>query len=146
MLTEEPQVEHHDPARGAGEATAMSTEAAASGKQAIAQYDYEKAEENELELRENELITHIDMVDEDWWMGQNSRGDTGLFPANYVELTGDGAPLGESVSASAPAAHAAPAAAAHTATAQYDYEAAEGNEISFPDGAKIINVVSPWLT
>ncbi|KAI9669082.1 MAG: hypothetical protein M1831_000674 [Alyxoria varia] len=155
-LADEPQLEHNDPARGAGEATAMSTEAAASGKQAIAQYDYEKGEDNELELRENELITHIDMVDEDWWMGQNSRGESGLFPANYVELTGDGAPLGESESASAPAAHAAPsahaapaAAATPTATAQYDYEAGEDNEISFPDGAKIINVEFPdddwWL-
>jgi hypothetical protein len=30
----------------------------------------------------------------------------------------------------------------HTATALYDYEAAEDNEISFPDGAKILNIVS----
>ena len=29
-----------------------------------------------------------------------------------------------------------------TATAQYDYDAAEDNELSFPDGAKITDIVS----
>ena len=29
----------------------------------------------------------------------------------------------------------------HTATAMYDYEAAEENELSFPENAKITNVV-----
>jgi hypothetical protein len=34
-----------------------------------------------------------------------------------------------------------------TATAEYDYEAAEENELSFPDGATITNIVSlPSLT
>lgn len=33
------------------------------------------------------------------------------------------------------------AAAAPSAVAQYDYEAAEGNEISFPDGAIIEDIV-----
>ncbi len=40
------------------------------------------------------------------------------------------------------AAPARGASAGPTATAQYDYEAAEDNEISFPEGAKITGLVS----
>ena len=90
-------------------------------------------------------------------MGQNSRGETGLFPSNYVEL------IPEESSAPSAGARAVPPPAppveeavapppagknTSTATAQYDYEAAEDNELSFPDGAKITDVVSVasnWL-
>ena len=109
-------------------------------------------EDNEIELKEGEHVTNIDMVDEDWWMGQNARGQTGLFPANYVELVDGGvdddggayAPAPATASAAAAPAHAEPAgqSAGPTATALYDYEAAEDNELSFPDGAKITNLVS----
>lgn len=148
-LEPEPQVEEADPARGAGQAAAENTFGAAQdtrgqgqqgGKSAIAQYDYEKAEDNELELRDGERISNIEMVDEDWWMGQNSRGETGLFPSNYVELVDD-----KNAGGMAPAAAPVPAPAAaggKTAVAQYDYDAAEDNELSFPDGATITGVVS----
>ncbi|EMC93454.1 hypothetical protein BAUCODRAFT_240757 [Baudoinia panamericana UAMH 10762] len=158
----EPQVEEDDPARAAGQAAASSTfgqqaedvrATMEGGKEAIAQYDYEKAEENELEMREDERITNIDMVDEDWWMGTNSRGERGLFPSNYVQLVqggggsgGHAPPPAPAESEPAPAAPAAPStgdAGAKTATAQYDYEAAEENELSFPDGAKITNIEFP---
>jgi hypothetical protein len=124
---------------------------ASGGKEAIAQYDYEKAEDNELELRDGERITNIDMVDEDWWMGQNSRGEVGLFPANYVELVPDGpgaaqaaapAPVAAQEEPPTPASAAAAPAKGHNAVAQYDYEAAEDNELSFPDGATITDIVS----
>ena len=143
-LAPEPRVEGHDPARAAAEAAATPTLGA--GKTAIAQYDYEKAEDNELELQEGEQITDIDMVDEDWWMGVNSKGEQGLFPSNYVELVeiGAGASAGAAVGGGG-ASPAAPAQAAtqqgRTATAQYDYEAQEDNELSFPENAKIADVV-----
>ena len=60
------------------------------GKRALIQYDYEKAEGNEIDLVEGEYVTKIEMVDTDWWMGQNSKGEMGLFPSNYVELVNDG--------------------------------------------------------
>ncbi|KAK2857297.1 hypothetical protein FQN49_004841 [Arthroderma sp. PD_2] len=135
---------------------------AGNGIQAIAQYDYEKAEDNEIELREGEHITNIDMVDEDWWLGVNSSGEAGLFPRNYVELVeGDAAEEAappapahpayeEPAAAQAPPPPAAPVAAEqHTATALYDYEAAEDNELTFPEDAKITNVEFPdedWWT
>lgn len=152
---------HYDPARGAGQAAAVASfgeeaaehaqphaPATEGGKRALVQYDYEKAEDNELELREGEYVTDIDMVDEDWWMGRNSRGETGLFPANYVELAEEEeqhggaapAPTADIPHESDLQAHAG-VTQGHTATALYDYEAAECNELTFPEDAKITNVV-----
>jgi drebrin-like protein len=143
--------EHHG--RGASQAAAVSTFGAGAAdaqantgeKRALIQYDYEKAEDNELELHEGGYVTNIEMVDEDWWHGENEHGETGLFPSNYVELVEDEEPATPAQPARAQAAAPAAAPAApkgHTATAQYDYEAAEDNELSFPEGATIENVVS----
>jgi hypothetical protein len=90
------------------------------------------------------------MVDEDWWMGTNSKGESGLFPSNYVELVEDEevpAPAAHvpepSPPPTAPRPSAAPAApSGPTATAIYDYEAAEDNELSFDEGATITGLVS----
>ncbi|KAL2269913.1 hypothetical protein VTJ83DRAFT_2097 [Remersonia thermophila] len=129
-------------------------DATGGGKRALVQFDYEKAEDNEIDLQEGEYVTNIEMVDEDWWMGTNSQGETGLFPSNYVELLEDGgadeaaapppppppAPVQEE-----PEPTPAPAATAGgpTATALYDYEAAEDNELSFPEGATITDLEFP---
>jgi hypothetical protein len=161
-LTEEPA--GHDPARGAGTAVAEASfghNAAtnanqgshASGKRALIQYDYEKAEDNELELTEGDYVTNIEMVDEDWWMGTNSKGESGLFPSNYVELVEEEeapAPAVHIPEPSAPPTAPRPAAAlaapsGPTATAIYDYEAAEDNELSFDEGATITGLVSIQL-
>ncbi|KAI9171950.1 Drebrin-like protein [Paramyrothecium foliicola] len=158
-------------ARGAAEAVAeqefepeqvATGSARTGGKRALIQYDYEKAEDNEIELVEGQYVTNIEMVDEDWWMGTNSKGEVGLFPSNYVELV-DGEddddeagapapppappvaqrePSPEPAPAPPPAARPA-AAAGPTATALYDYEAAEDNELSFPEDAKITNLEFP---
>lgn len=115
--------------------------AGSEGKRAVIQYDYEKAEDNEIDLIEGDYVTNIDMVDEDWWMGTNSRGESGLFPSNYVELVDDENDEGSSPAppqlppvsrepepvASAVPTHPAAATAGPTATALYDYEAAEDN-------------------
>ncbi|KAG0647874.1 Drebrin B [Hyphodiscus hymeniophilus] len=163
-LTEEPA--GHDPARAAGAAVAATSfgenagttnqGSAASGKRAVVQYDYEKAEDNELELVEGEYVTNIEMVDEDWWMGTNQKGESGLFPSNYVELVEGGAeeeeeeeeaPAPVSAPAQAPRPAAAPAApttsSGPTAKALYDYEAAEDNELSFPEEATVTGLEFP---
>ncbi|KAL4883604.1 hypothetical protein BJY04DRAFT_183925 [Aspergillus karnatakaensis] len=134
------------------------------GVRALVQYDYEKAEDNEVDLREGEYVTDIDMVDKDWWLGLNARGERGLFPSNYVEVIEDDQDHAEpdtqphALDASVPepaaetAAEPTPAPAARgkpSAKALYDYEAAEDNELSFPDGAQITNIEFPdddwWL-
>ncbi|KAL3421323.1 SH3 domain-containing protein [Phlyctema vagabunda] len=156
-LTEEPK--GHDPARAAGVAVAAAAFGAGAavaaqsanegGKRALVQYDYEKAEDNELELVEGDYVTNIEMVDEDWWMGTNSKGESGLFPSNYVELVEDEdegqAPVETPASPPPPpaAAAAAPASSGPTATTIYDYEAAEDNELSFAEGTTITDLEFP---
>ncbi|CDH54424.1 related to drebrin f [Lichtheimia corymbifera JMRC:FSU:9682] len=57
------------------------------GATAIALYDYDAGEDNEISFREGQLITYIEFVSDDWWQGVAADGRTvGLFPANYVEL------------------------------------------------------------
>lgn len=116
-----------------------AAEATAAGPSAVALYDYEKAEDNEIELREDEYVVDIDMVDEDWWVGTSAQGERGLFPSNYVQLVEDNQqaqaepvpepapePVPEPSPAAQPVAEAAPAGGP-TATALFDYEAAEDN-------------------
>ncbi|CZT09360.1 related to ABP1-actin-binding protein [Rhynchosporium graminicola] len=134
---------------GAAAAVAVNQNSASSGKRALIQYDYEKAEDNELELIEGEYVTNIEMVDEDWWMGTNGRGESGLFPSNYVELVEDDEEESQAQAPPPAALQAAPAPAAQsgdsgpTATAIYDYEAAEDNELSFEEGVTITGVEFP---
>lgn len=136
--------ETHDP-RAAGAAVAEQSfghsqvaegQAGSGGKRAVIQYDYEKAEDNEIDLVEGEYVTNIEMVDDDWWMGTNSKGESGLFPSNYVELVedeGEAAPASHSAPApvaaptSQPEPEPEPASGGATATALFDYEAAEDN-------------------
>lgn len=149
----------HDPARDVAQTAAAvshapfpeppAAAAGGTGIRAIVMYDYDKSADDELELRENDYVTNIEMVDADWWMGVNVRGEQGLFPSNYVEVVKEDEqqaagghqqpePAQEQYQSEAPAA----GGARPTATALYDYEAAEDNEIGFPDGAKITNIVS----
>lgn len=39
----------------------------------------------ELSFAENDTITNLEFPDDDWWFG-HLRGDSGLFPANYVQI------------------------------------------------------------
>ncbi|KAI0004665.1 hypothetical protein F4779DRAFT_70382 [Xylariaceae sp. FL0662B] len=155
-----------------GQTPVAEAEAASSGgRRALIQYDYERAEDNELELREGEYVTNIEMVDEDWWMGTNARGESGLFPSNYVELVDENEAEASAPPPPPPVAQPEPepepeqeqvAGGGNTATAQFDYEAAEDNgrrplaiplttgarltiatELSFPEGATITNLEFP---
>ncbi|KAI8911853.1 hypothetical protein EDD86DRAFT_224892 [Gorgonomyces haynaldii] len=52
---------------------------------AVALYDYEPTEPNELQLVAGDTITGVVPVSDGWWQG-TVNGRVGLFPANYVEL------------------------------------------------------------
>jgi len=56
-----------------------------TGLTAVALYDYEAGDNDEISFEPDDIITNIDMVDAGWWRGE-CRGKYGLFPANYVEL------------------------------------------------------------
>ncbi|KAF3904686.1 Intersectin-1 [Orbilia brochopaga] len=142
----------------AAAAAAASSGVTLTGRRARIIYDYEKAEENEIDLVEGEVVGMIEMVDDDWWQGTNERGEEGLFPSNYVE------PIEDEEEDDQPAARAPPpppmaepepemhhaepemhhaAGGGQTATAVYDYEAAEENELAFPEGATITDIEFP---
>ncbi|KAJ3067008.1 hypothetical protein HDU98_009761 [Podochytrium sp. JEL0797] len=53
--------------------------------EAIALYDYEATEPNEISFASGERITNIVFVSDDWWQGRVA-GVDGLFPGNYVEV------------------------------------------------------------
>jgi SH3 domain len=46
-------------------------------------YDYEKLDEDELDIKEGSILKVIEKIDDGWWMGEQN-GVTGLFPSNYV--------------------------------------------------------------
>ena len=49
-------------------------------------YDYEKADSDEISLKEGDIITNAEIVGEGWMQGMNIRaGEQGMLPSNYVE-------------------------------------------------------------
>ena len=77
------------PVQPSGQKTVSQPAAAAGddgqGLTAIALYDYEAADVDEISFDPDDVITNIDMIDEGWYRGK-CKGKVGLFPANYVEL------------------------------------------------------------
>ncbi|XP_075714787.1 drebrin-like protein isoform X4 [Rhinoderma darwinii] len=53
---------------------------------ARALYDYQAADDTEISFDPDQIIAHIEMIDDGWWRGYGPDGHYGMFPANYVEL------------------------------------------------------------
>ena len=72
----------------------VRTEAAAQGTTAAtvsrvrALYDFSPSEPGELAFRKGDVIAVLESVYKDWWKG-SLRGNTGIFPLNYVEKLQD---------------------------------------------------------
>lgn len=120
------------PSRGGASAAAATPAAVISSKpSATVEYDYTKDEEGEIDLVEDETVTDIEFLDENWWSGTNSKGESGLFPSNYVKLKDGAVPTIPDPAAAAGAAPPSGAGTGPSAIALYDYDAAEDNELSF---------------
>ena len=52
---------------------------------ARALYDYFGEDEDDLQFQEGDLITLLDRVDENWFLGELN-GRNGIFPANHVQV------------------------------------------------------------
>lgn len=99
----EPRQEAHEPAADALTGTATQS--------------YESQDDDEISFEAGEKIDEIIKTDEHWYIGRNAEGQTGLFPAAYVQLDGE-----------------APAAAsdgARQGVALFDYQADADDELSF---------------
>jgi hypothetical protein len=120
------------------------TEPAKPSISAVAAYDYEKDEDNEIGFSEGDFIVEIDFVDEEWWSGTHSKtGEVGLFPAAYVELEKEektAEPVVSKSESPVVASSAPDKKATQTATAEYDYEKDEDNEIAFSEGDLITEI------
>jgi signal transducing adaptor molecule len=68
---------------------APPTPAGASRVRAL--YDFAPTEPGELAFSRGEIIRVLDSVYEHWWRGE-VRGETGIFPVNYVEVLPDPSP------------------------------------------------------
>ena len=50
----------------------------------IAMYDYEAKQNDELTIRQDDVVIILEKQDADWWLGELN-GRTGIFPATYVQ-------------------------------------------------------------
>ena len=66
--------------------TSGTTAATVSRVRAL--YDFQPSEPGELQFRKGDVIAVLASVYKDWWKG-SLRGQTGIFPLNYVEKLSD---------------------------------------------------------
>lgn len=111
--------------------------AAAGGKRHKSLYDYEATDNDEVSFKENDIIVEVEVIDDGWVKGTvESSGKRGMLPSNYIEEV-----TGEAPSSGGGGASEVPAAPAEEKwVAQYDYEATDGDEVSFKEGDIIVNV------
>ena len=53
--------------------------------EAVVEFDYQAAEEDELSLVKGDIITNVSKLDGGWWEG-TLNGKTGMFPDNFVKV------------------------------------------------------------
>lgn len=124
---------------------------------AISLYDYTPGEAGEIELKDGETISGIVKVSDDWWKGNNSRGKSGLFPANYVEIRAslsnnnnsseskyekESRAINEEarISRENIARNSRTQALGKCAISLYDYTPSEDNEIGFGENERITDI------
>lgn len=61
---------------------------AATVSRVRALFDFQPSEPGELQFRKGDIIAVLESVYKDWWKG-SLRGQTGIFPLNYVEKLPD---------------------------------------------------------
>ncbi|XP_045158785.2 tyrosine-protein kinase STK-like [Mercenaria mercenaria] len=49
-------------------------------------YEYEAEDDDEISFCKDDIVTNVDPVDENWWIGTTTNGTRGLFPSNFVEI------------------------------------------------------------
>lgn len=64
---------------------------AATVSRVRALFDFQLSEPGELQFRKGDIIAVLESVYKDWWKG-SLRGQTGIFPLNYVEKLPDPTP------------------------------------------------------
>ena len=95
--TAQPSSQKPDVAASSSSSTAQSTNSlqrvptgttAATVSRVRALFDFQPSEPGELQFRKGDIIAVLESVYKDWWKG-SLRGQTGIFPLNYVEKLSD---------------------------------------------------------
>ena len=68
--------------------TVSSGTTAATVSRVRALFDFQPSEPGELQFKKGDVIAVLESVYKDWWKG-SLRGQTGIFPLNYVEKLSD---------------------------------------------------------
>eukprot|EP01136_Pigoraptor_vietnamica_P007254 Opistho-1_new@41253 len=59
----------------------------AAGPRYVANYSYDKADDDEVSFQEGDIIINGEIIDEGWMRGTVERtGESGMLPSNYVQL------------------------------------------------------------
>ncbi|ORX81727.1 hypothetical protein BCR32DRAFT_293101 [Anaeromyces robustus] len=112
------------------------------GNTVKALYAYEAQEDGELSFDENEILTNVvDVPGDGWWSGNNSNGDYGMFPANYVTSDLNETAEEEEVEEKSEKPALENDEKNVTAKAMYSYEAQDETEISFEEGETITHII-----
>jgi hypothetical protein len=88
--------EAYEPSAPAAEPKAVRFAAPASSPNGIQSatvlYDFDAQGDDELTVKENEMVTIVDKENDEWWLVRNSAGQEGVVPAQYVQLDDGSAP------------------------------------------------------
>lgn len=87
----EPSTSVSEPASQTQTATSQAVPpgtSAATVSRVRALFDFQPSEPGELQFRKGDIIAVLESVYKDWWKG-SLRGQTGIFPLNYVEKLPD---------------------------------------------------------
>lgn len=108
-----------------------------SGPRCIAKFDYQSDNWDDLSFPDGAVIKLVERVDSDWLKGEYN-GQTGLFPQGYVDVI-------EDIAVKSPKESPALSLVSNDnmVTALYDFDAEDGNELSFKEGDRI-NVTSKF--
>ncbi|KAL9639134.1 MAG: hypothetical protein Q9204_001241 [Flavoplaca sp. TL-2023a] len=78
----------HTPQQAATSQPVSSGTTAATVSRVRALFDFQPSEAGELQFRKGDIIAVLESVYKDWWKG-SLKGQTGIFPLNYVEKLSD---------------------------------------------------------
>jgi signal transducing adaptor molecule len=84
--TPQTAISSSQPEQPAQPVTSGTTAATVSRVRAL--FDFQPSEPGELQFRKGDIIAVLESVYKDWWKG-SLRGQTGIFPLNYVEKLQD---------------------------------------------------------
>ena len=101
-------------------------------------FDYNPTTEEELAIKEGDIVDVHDMQPDGWWYGELN-GKRGYFPSNFVSEDLD-AKANSNDSLPAPS-NPEQSSSAVKCVASYDYDAADENELSFREG-DVIELIS----